>query len=1039
MKIFRRILFILLALVILLVAAAIAIPYFYKDQLMAFAKQEINANVNAKVDFQDVNISLFRNFPNLSVGLKGFSMSGKGIFEGIPLASADNVRATVNLSSLLGNSPLQIEGVFVESPKINILVLEDGKANFDITLPDTSAAPTPETAEQADFLIQLKKYGIENGNVVYDDRQTGTYAAVEGLNHRGSGDFTLSQFDLNTLTEIQSMTVKYGGITYFDHAKANLDAAFLIDQAQSKYSFKDNNLTLNALKLNFEGFVQLLGDDIAMDLALKTPQNDFKSLFSLIPNAFIEGYEAVKADGQFNLSGGAKGTYSAQKNQLPSFWVDLGVQNGSVKYPDLPLGISNIQTKVSVNSPTSDMDDLIVEVPNFNVNIGNNPVAGVFSLKTPISDPDVNGKINGKINLADISKAMPMPGVDLQGSISADVRARARLSQIEAQQYESIDMSGQVSAQNLVYASKDLPKVTIREAQAQFSPQKVSISKFVSQLGKSDLSASGSIDNILAYFSPQKTMKGDFNIQSNLFDANEWVSATTTPVPDAGAVALENEPAATPTEIFDRFEFNVDAGIGKLLYDTYEVNNIRTKGYLAPNKLKIDDAAAQIGRSDLAVTGVIENVFDYLFKKETLRGDIAIKSKLLDLNEFMATTSPAAGASSSTTSSAPMEAFKVPERMDINIDANVGRVLYTNMTLDNVQGNLIVANEAVVLDDVLANTLGGKIAMSGGYDSKDKEEPEFSIKYDFQDMDFQKTFAAFNTFQKLAPIGEFIKGVFNTSLIMEGRLGKDLMPDLNSLSAQGFLETINGAINNFKPLQAVGNALNVAELKEGLRLENTRNWFEIANGAVVVKEFDYQVKDIAMKIGGKHSISNEMDYQIKAAIPRELLEKNAVGAAAGTGFNFLKGEAAKLGINIQEGEMVNVQVNLAGTIKDPKVSVKLLGMDGQTTLKETATAAVKEEIEQQKEELRAKAEEKVEQGKQVVKEEADKLIDSAKNVAGQKLEEVKEDIKAKAGEKIGGVIDSVAGQKGKQVLDSLGVDDIKSKLDKFNPFKKKKN
>lgn len=59
-------------------------------------------------------------------------------------------------------------------------------------------------------------------------------------------------------------------------------------------------------------------------------------------------------------------------------------------------------------------------------------------------------------------------------------------------------------------------------------------------------------------------------------------------------------------------------------------------------------------------------------------------------------------------------------------------------------------------------------------------------------MSFQRLFKALNTFKMLSPLAGYIDGNFNTSLIMDGTLGKDLMPKLASLNVQGFLETLNG-------------------------------------------------------------------------------------------------------------------------------------------------------------------------------------------------------------------------------------------------------
>ena len=85
-----------------------------------------------------------------------------------------------------------------------------------------------------------------------------------------------------------------------------------------------------------------------------------------------------------------------------------------------------------------------------------------------------------------------------------------------------------------------------------------------------------------------------------------------------------------------------------------------------------------------------------------------------------------------------------------------------------------------------------------------------------------------------------------------------------------------------------------------------------------------------------------------------MLENNALGSAASSGFDILQGEASKLGVDIEKAEFVNVLVNLTGSISDPKVKVNLLGTDGDisTSLADAAKDAAKKEFEAQKEFLK---------------------------------------------------------------------------------------
>ena len=226
------------------------------------------------------------------------------------------------------------------------------------------------------------------------------------------------------------------------------------------------------------------------------------------------------------------------------------------------------------------------------------------------------------------------------------------------------------------------------------------------------------------------------------------------------------------------------------------------------------------------------------------------------------------------------------------------------------------------------------------------------------------------------------------------------------------------------------------------------------SGIVTVREFDKKIKDMTFTIGGTHSLTNEMNYTIKTKVPRKKLEANAVGAAVGTGFNVLVNEAAKYGVNIKNSEFVNVMFSIGGSILSPKVSMKVMGGDGQTTLEDAAKGVVNAAVEKAKDTLTNRANEELEKAKARAQAAADKALDSARNVVNAKVEEAKNQAIEKAKTEAGKVLDKEVGDKvGKKVGDEIDkqlekagsndkvkkeTDKVKDKLEKWDPFGKKK-
>ncbi len=1003
--------------VVLFIGALIALPYFFKDEIIAQVKQAANESLTAKLDFQDVSLSVFRHFPKLAIGLDGLTITGLGVFEGIPLIDCKRLDVAVDLWSAVFGSEIIVKGVYLDKPKIRVYVLPDGTANYDIA---KSSETTPETAATSSTPIRLEKYAIRDGEIHYDDRSLPLRADLWGIDHEGSGEFTADIYDLVTQTSIRQLSVRYGGVQYLSRATANWDATLNANMPEMKFTLEESNLKINDLKVSLDGWFQMPDDSsYRMDLRFSTPQNEFKHFLSLIPGAYTTDFKDVKAGGTLQFGGMVRGRYS--ETTYPAFKIDLKISDGHFKYPTLPLGVSGINVDMSINSPSTHLNAMTVDIPRFALRIGSNPIQGRFFLKTPETNPTVDTKISGRLNLGELAKAFPMEGVqELSGLIEADVAAKASMQQIDAGKYDEVAMDGHFRMQNLAYRDAAMPPVRIQALEARFSPKRLEVPLFDAHLGKSDLRASGSINNILAYFAPKKTMTGTFTLRSNYFDANEWMAEEETEETASPSVNPE-----ASEKVFDQWDFSVDGAIGKLVYDEYTLSDLVLKGHFTPNRMVFDRFGLHIGDSDLSGSGRLLNVWNYLFDQQTLYGALSLRSNYFDLNPFMTDEAPA-------TETAPAASLMlVPENVDMTLDADFKRIRYTNLELRNLSGQIAVQNSTAALRDLTAEILGGQVALAGTYNTQQPAKPTFDVNLALQNLAFREAYQSFITFKTLAPIAQFMEGKFNTTLTMSGVLGEDMLPDFSTLNAAGFIETVNAGISNFKPLTEISQRLNLPYLSR-LELKNTRNWFEVQEGRLTLKPFTMQMRDVSMQIGGSHALKGEMNYQILTKTPRSALEKTAAGSAAMGGLRWISAEASKYGVNVAQGEYINIRFDITGTLAQPKVAVKVLPSDGERALREEAGNVARNLAEKAKDTLTTVITQKTEEVKKQLETAAEKTIDSAKQVATQKIEEAKEKVVQEVGKAVG----EEASKKADEILRT---EEAKKKLEEWNPLKKRKN
>ncbi len=602
----------------LLLGAAVVLPIIYKDKIIALVKDEANKNLNAKVNFGDFGLSLISSFPDFRICMEDISVANINEFEGDTLAFIKELNLDVDIMSVIKGKEIGINAIILDAPKIYAHVLKDGKANWDITKPsaDTAAATT---SEPSTFSMKLKKLKINNGEIIYNDEDGNMFASLKDLDLTLKGDMTQDNTSLDTETKIAATDVVMDGIKYLSKTNVELKAGIDADLKNSRYTFRENELRLNNLFLGFDGWLAMPAEDIDMDIKFNAKKTDFKNILSLIPAVYAKDFESVKTEGKLALDGFAKGRYN--EKMLPAFGLKILVENAMFKYPDLPKQVDNINIDVKIDNPGVDADLTVIDISKFKFAIAENPVDMKFLIMTPVSDPNIDGKIAGKIDLSSVKDVMPLDeGAELNGKIIADITLKGKKSSIDKERYSEFDAKGEFIAMDMKYAAKDLPQaVDIKYAQLKFTPAYVELASFDSKIGKSDFRANGKIENFLDYFfSDNGLLKGNFNLTSNIIDLNEFMSSedeTAATTPDTASLSVIDVPG--------NIDFTMTTAIGKLLYDNIEMSNVKGKLTIKDKKVALSGLDMNLldGSMNLAGTYDVNNI-----KKPLVDFDIAVNN-----------------------------------------------------------------------------------------------------------------------------------------------------------------------------------------------------------------------------------------------------------------------------------------------------------------------------------------------------------------------------------------------------------------------------
>ncbi|MEI9946599.1 MAG: AsmA-like C-terminal region-containing protein [Chitinophagaceae bacterium] len=976
-KILRKTLKITGITLLILIILAFLIPILFKKQITALVKKEINKSLAAKVDFKDVSLSLFRHFPKVSISLDSLSVIGTNEFAADTLLSAKTFDASVNLISAIKGKDIKVYAVYLQSPRIHALVNKEGKANWDIAKEDedTTVVAVPSPSE---FKMSLEKYEINDGYIYYKDETSDMSAEITGLDHEGSGDFTSDVFTLSTKTKAESADFTYATIPYLINTKTIIDADIQIDNNLSKYSFKTDDISLNNLKLNTEGFLQLVNDSTYnMDIKFNTPSNEFKDILSLVPGIYKQDFDKIKTSGKAAFNGIVKGTYGPE--QMPAYDVKLEVTDGFFQYPDLPKPIKNIQLAMHVNNPDGKPDNAVVDISKGHVEMDNEPFDLRLLFKNPETVQYIDAVAKGKLDLANLSKFVKLEdGTKLAGLVWADIFAIGNMTALQTQQ-GNFNAGGFLDIKNLLYSSPAFPqpiqngsmRVQLENRGGIADNTSVDISSGHIEVGKDPVDFTLQLRKPMSSVDFAGTAKGRFTLD-NIKQFVELEPGTSIAGMLNADIAFNGNKTAIDKGEYDKIAFSGNADVTNLKYVSKDYSSgISVPAVAAtfnPKNITINNFSGNYLQSNFNGNGSLDNMIGYAIKNEPLRGTLNVSVDKMNLNDWMGTEATAT--STTTTVSSSSEPFLVPSNLDIILNAKAGNVKYDKVDYKNINGTLSLADQMVTLKNVKAEALEGTMAFNGFYSTKiNKQRPDISVIYDIKDVDVQKAFLSYNTIEKLMPLGKFLDGKLSSQLTMTGNLDGSMMPDLSSLTGKGNLLLLEGVLKKFAPLEKIASTLQINELKS-VTLKDIKNTFEFANGKVLVKPFTIKVKDIEMQIGGMHGIDQTIDYIVQMKVPRKYL-----GTQGNNLLNSLASQANSKGIPVKLGDVVDLNIKLGGSITNPSI---------QTDLKAVAGDAI-DDLKQQAVDF---AQQKIDSAKQTVR-------DTLNSIKKEVTNEIKNEIKDK--------------------------------------------
>jgi len=1011
----KKFIIVLASIVSLLLVGALLIPIIFKDEIQKQVDKSLDTNLEAQVYFDPskFGLTLFKKFPNPTISIEDFGIIGVDQFKGDTLLSVSSFNITIDLFSLFGDNYL-IKAINLVEPKINVIVLENGEANYQIVA-DTESEDTTFTEEtSSEFKLSIDQWEIADGRIAYVDKSLDFTMLLEGVNHKGSGDISLDIYDLTTYTDVATAIISYDGKSYLNGQKLLADATININMPEFKFTFKNNKLIVNDFPLVFEGFVAMPDEDIDMDITFSSANSSIKSLYSLVPGAFTEDYQGIHADGEMSFSGFVKGVYN--ENTMPAYNIRLLVSDGMLSYPDLPMPVTNIDIDMEVECKDGIIENTIIDIRKMHMDMGNNPFEGSLIIRN-LKDYNMKADIQARIDLAELNSIFPMEGLDMKGIFSMDMRAEGIYDSVRNLMPE---IAATMSLENGYIKSSEFPKAlenisfksTVECTSGKMEDMMINVEDFKILMEGEELNGNLVLKNLIDY-------EWDFYVNGDL---DLEVFAEVYPIDGMNYsghlkvnIETKGKYADVEAERYDRFPTK---GMVELTDFNFMSNDLpqgmkitSSQVVMDPRQLQINSFNGSVGRSDLKLSGVIGNYMDYVFGENALlKGKMELNSNILDINEWMTGEETTPENINDTTQ---MELVAIPRNIDFEFNSSVKNIYYDNLNLQNARGLLTIKDGVLDMSNLSFDLFGGSIVMNGKYDTQQPQKPAFDYQVNIKSLSIPQAFTSFSIVQTFAPVAQHMNGNFSTNFNVRGLLKQDMSPVYESLNGKGLIQIAEAFVNESELVSALAGFMKTGLASNQLSLKDIIMKASIEGGRAYVAPFDIGVGGQKANVSGSIGADGSLDYHLSTEV-----EAGMIGQQVNQLLAQLKGQETSAA-----SSKVKLNFNILGTYDKPLISL------AGTTSADGTTTTLQEQVQLE------------------VKTEVDKKVDEAKNEAERRVQEESEDLIKKAEEKLKPEIDTLE-KKITETLKEDAKDLIGEELDSTanelkkslqDLFKKKKN
>jgi hypothetical protein len=449
-KLFFRLLLILVISLILFIVTALIISNNYGDEIKEYTVNQINEQLEIKINVKEADVSVLEGFPFVSVIFKDVVAwsnpnFNRFAFENVDtdtLFSSKRVYIQFSLIDLI-RGQYRIKRIYASNGKLNLLSDATGNTNFKLLKSQSSQ-------EKKSFSLELQAVRISDFDVSFHNIAKKIQSSDYLKDVLFKGKFADKNYALASIASINLNDFQRDGLNYADNIE--ISTKLILEINDSLATIKKGEVNLNNIPLQASGSF-LLTEKSSLNIDVESRG------FNLATIKNILGYNVNETD-FLDVSGRGDLAIKIQGNlsrlEVPSINAVYLLQFDQIKYHDFDLRDLSLKGKYS-NGKFRNPVSSNVEIEKFTINSHNSQAGGSISL-TNFKSPFINLKLNGSINANNFNPLLSKAEIEnLTGELLPELSVSAQLLSLKGfglNNIQSIGLSGKLGLANLNFTVK---------------------------------------------------------------------------------------------------------------------------------------------------------------------------------------------------------------------------------------------------------------------------------------------------------------------------------------------------------------------------------------------------------------------------------------------------------------------------------------------------------------------------------------------------------------------------------------------------------